>query len=164
MDHHEEQVHENENPENEDPGNEDAQSEETTGQAESEHERDLAGGFKEGIRQGWGVLSALKDAIEETIHEAKSKGDLNQDRAKKVFRDAMNKAQERAGAAKDRFDFVNRNDFDDFVDTIDRRLKDLERKLGFGPPEEADAATESASEGAEEGSAEENGEGAESNA
>ena len=36
----------------------------------------------DGIKEGLGVLSAFKDALEETIQEARERGDLSTDRAK----------------------------------------------------------------------------------
>ena len=50
----------------------------------------------DGIKQGIGVLSAFKDALEETITEARERGDLSPERAKEVMRSALHKAQEAA--------------------------------------------------------------------
>ena len=47
----------------------------------------------DGIRQGIGVLSAFKDALEETINEARERGDLSTERAKEVMKSALHKAQ-----------------------------------------------------------------------
>ena len=52
----------------------------------------------EGIKQGIGVLSALKEALEETIQEARERGDLSTGRAKEVMKEALGKAQAAASA------------------------------------------------------------------
>jgi polyhydroxyalkanoate synthesis regulator phasin len=83
-------------------------------------------GLREGIRQGLGVLSAFKEAIEETISEARERGDLSPERAKEVMRGALDKAQEAAGSARDRFDFVTQKDFEE----LKSRVADLARRVG----------------------------------
>ncbi|MDZ7779377.1 MAG: hypothetical protein U5R14_05470 [Gemmatimonadota bacterium] len=67
----------------------------------------------DGIRQGIGVLSAFKEALEETIQEARDRGDLSTDRAKEVMRDALDRAQAAAGDARERFDFVHQTEVDE---------------------------------------------------
>ena len=89
----------------------------------------------EGIRQGIGILSAFKDALEETIQEARERGDLSSDRAKQVMKGALHKAQTAAGSAKERFDFVTQSEFDGLravVDEVRERVAKLERR-GQGP-------------------------------
>jgi len=82
----------------------------------SEHDERQRQGAKEkvseGIRQGIGVLSAFKEALEETIHEARERGDLSADRARQVMKDALDRAQAAAGDAKVRFDFAHQSDFE----------------------------------------------------
>ncbi len=128
-------------------------AQEADGQDSSERDssdRDLGSGFKAGIRQGLDVLSALKDAIEETINDAKARGDISQDRAKKVMRDAMHKAQEAAGAAREKVEFINRQELQKFMDSIDERLRRLEEKLGFSSPDVSDDSPEDAARGQSE--------------
>jgi len=95
----------------------------------------------EGIRQGIGVLSAFRDALEETINEAKERGDLSPDRAKQVMSDALHRAQEAAGGARERLDFVTQTEFDALQAEVERlraRVEFLEQ--GAGPdPEDAGA-------------------------
>ena len=43
----------------------------------------------DGIKQGIGVLSAFKEALEEPINEARERGDLSTDRAKEVMKDGV---------------------------------------------------------------------------
>ena len=102
-------------------------------------ERD-AGGRKgrvtDGIRQGLGVLGALKDALDEAITEARDRGDLSPDRAKEAVRSALHKVQEAAGEAKDRLDIVSRKDFEHLREQVDElkvRLENLERRAAQGP-------------------------------
>lgn len=83
----------------------------------------------DGIKQGIGVLSAFRDALEETITEAKERGDLSPDRAKEVMKSALHKAQEAAEGARERLDFVAQKEFDalaDAVDELKRRVDSLE--------------------------------------
>ncbi len=90
----------------------------------------------DGIRQGLGVLSAFKDALEETIQEARDRGDLSPERAKEALRSAMTRAQEAAGEARERFDFVPRADFDELRERVEEcrvRLENLERRVSRGP-------------------------------
>ena len=87
----------------------------------------------EGIRQGIGVLSAFKEALEETIQEARDRGDLSADRAKQVMREALDRAQSAAGDAKERLDFVHQSELDDLreeLDTLRARVSALEAERG----------------------------------
>lgn len=90
-------------------------------------------GIKAGIRQGLGMLAAMKDAIEETLKEAKERGDLTPERAKDVMRSTLAKAQEKAGEAREALDFVKQKEFEalkELVERLDTRVADIERKLG----------------------------------
>jgi polyhydroxyalkanoate synthesis regulator phasin len=83
----------------------------------------------EGIRSGIGVLTALKEAIEETIQEASTRGDLSPDRAREFLGTALHRAQDVAGEVKDRLDLVPRREFDALraeVDAFAARLEALE--------------------------------------
>ncbi|MDH5758639.1 MAG: hypothetical protein OEZ65_03555 [Gemmatimonadota bacterium] len=80
----------------------------------------------DGIRQGIGVLSAFKDALEETINEARERGDLSTDRAKEVMKDALGKAQDAAEGARERLDFVARREFE----ALQAAVEDLARRVG----------------------------------
>lgn len=88
-------------------------------------------GFSDGVRQGLGVLSAFKEAIEETLSEARERGDLNPDRARSAMKSALHRAQEVAGDARERLDFVSRREFESLRD----RVEELWRKVeGREPP------------------------------
>ena len=90
----------------------------------------------DGIKQGLGVLSALKDALEEAITEARERGDLSPERAKEAVRSAMSRVQEAAGEARERFDVVSRKEFDQLsarFDELKVRLENLERRAAQGP-------------------------------
>jgi polyhydroxyalkanoate synthesis regulator phasin len=101
----------------------------------------------DGIKQGLGVLSALKDALDEAINDARERGDLTPERAREAVRSAMHRVQEAAGDAKERLDFVSRKDFDhlrEHVDELKVRLENLERRTAQGPGAgEARAETDS---------------------
>jgi polyhydroxyalkanoate synthesis regulator phasin len=90
----------------------------------------------DGIKQGLGVPSALKDALEEAIGEARERGDLTPDRAREAVRSALHRVQEAAGDAKERLDFVPRKEFDHLRDQLEElkvRLENLERRAAQGP-------------------------------
>ena len=89
----------------------------------------------DGIRQGIGVLSAFKDALEETIHDARERGDLSAERAKEVMKGALDRAQAAASGARERFDFATQADLDalqEGVDELKRRVSALEAKIRAG--------------------------------
>ena len=83
------------------------------GQAKSRRGR-----MSDGIRQGIGVLSAFKDALEETIQEARDRGDLSTDRAKEVMKEALDRAQSAAEDAKEKLDFARQAEVDGLNDTV----------------------------------------------
>jgi polyhydroxyalkanoate synthesis regulator phasin len=89
----------------------------------------------EGLRSGIGVLTAFKEAIEETIQEAGSRGDLSPERAKHFLGDALHRAQETVGDVRDRLDFVPRREFEAVlreVEELQRRVDALEGKQRTG--------------------------------
>ena len=103
----------------------------------------------DGIKQGIGVLSAFKDALEETIQEAKERGDLSTERAREVMKGALEKAQSAAEGARERLDFVTQKEFDGLrgaVDVIKERVGALEGHLGFGQGEAEDSDAAEADE------------------
>ena len=107
----------------------------------SEDKKTARGKVSDGIKQGIGVLSAFKDALEETIQEAKDRGDISTDRAKEVMKSALHKAQEAAGEAKDRLDLVTQKDFDglkDAVEVIKEKVSSLEARVMGGTADEAE--------------------------
>jgi polyhydroxyalkanoate synthesis regulator phasin len=91
----------------------------------------------EGIRSGIGVLTAFKEAIEETIQEATDRGDLSTDRAKQFLGEALHRAQDAAADVRDRLDFVPRREFEALlreVEELQRRVDQLEGR-GAGAEE-----------------------------
>jgi polyhydroxyalkanoate synthesis regulator phasin len=89
--------------------------------------------FGDGIKQGIGVLSAFKDALEETIQEARERGDLSSDRAKEVMKDALDRAQTAADGARERLDFANQAELQalrNAVDDLTERVAALEGTSG----------------------------------
>jgi polyhydroxyalkanoate synthesis regulator phasin len=113
--------------------------------SEGEEKKSARAKVSDGIRQGIGVLSAFKDALEETIQEARDRGDLSSERAKQVMKDALGRAQTAAEGARERFDFVNQAEFDQLTVTVAelrKRLDALEARVEEGP-----AASEQGREG-----------------
>lgn len=66
----------------------------------------------EGIRNGIGVLTAFKEALEESIQEANARGDLSPDRAKQFLGDALHRAQDAVGEVRERLEWVPRKEFE----------------------------------------------------
>ena len=91
-------------------------------------------GIGEGIRTGIGVLTAFREAVEETLQEAVDRGDLKPERAKQALTDALSKAQGAVGGAVgavgDRLDWVSRKEFDD----LRAEVAELRRRLDGGSP------------------------------
>lgn len=67
---------------------------------------------REGLRAGLGILSALKDAVEETVQDMLDRGELSPERAREAVRTTMDRAQATFDEARTRLDFVSRRDFE----------------------------------------------------
>jgi hypothetical protein len=94
---------------------------------------------REGLRAGIGILSALKDAIEETIQDMADRGELSQERAREAVRTTMDRAQTAFEEARLRLDFVPRREFEalkaEVADLRDRLGRhETSRAHGGGPP------------------------------
>jgi len=92
-------------------------------------------GFTDGVKQGLGVLSAFKEAIEETINEARERGDLSPERAREAMRAALDRAQEFAGGARERIDLVTRKEFEALKERVEELRARLDRGDGEDRPE-----------------------------
>ena len=102
----------------------------------SEDEKSARQKVGDGIRSGIGVLSAFKDALEETIKEARDRGDLSTDKAKEMLRDALDKAQTAASGARERLDFATHAELTELetaVQALRDRVSALETSV-FGQP------------------------------
>ena len=105
-------------------------------QAGTERREPRVRGVADGIKQGIGVLSALKDALEESITEARERGDLTPERAREAVRSALGRVQEAAGGARERLELVSRKELDQLRDQVAElrvRLESLERRAAQGP-------------------------------
>lgn len=90
-------------------------------------------GIGEGIRAGIGVLTAFKEAVEETFQEAVERGEMKPDRAKQAVQDAMRRAQETFGDVRERLDVVPRREFDELkaeVEALRAEFADFRLRLG----------------------------------
>jgi polyhydroxyalkanoate synthesis regulator phasin len=97
----------------------------------SEEQQRKRPGIGEGIRTGIGVLTAFKEAVEETLQEAVERGDLKPERAKQALTDALSRAQDAVGDVRERLDFVSRKEFDE----LRAEVAELRRRLdGGGAP------------------------------
>ena len=79
----------------------------------------------EGIKTGIGILTAFKEAIEETLNEAIARGDVSPERAKSLMKDAAERVQTAAGEARERLDLVSRREFE----TLRGEVEELRRRL-----------------------------------
>jgi polyhydroxyalkanoate synthesis regulator phasin len=91
---------------------------------------------REGGRESLGILSTLKDALDEVLSEAREKGGSSADRARDAMRGAMARARSAAEEARERLDFVTHQELQDVRDVIDElkvRLENLERRTSQDP-------------------------------
>lgn len=96
-----------------------------------EPRRGTVSGLGEGLRSGIGILTAFKDAIEETIQEATERGDLSPERAGQALRDTVRRVQGGMDEARERLDLVPRKELQALqaqVAELRRRLEVLERR------------------------------------
>ena len=120
-------------------------SEEEQNGAEAEGDKGARQRMGDGIRSGIGVLSAFKDALEETIREARERGDLSTERAKELMKDALEKAQTAASGAKERLDFVTHSELEDLqaaVEALNQRVVALEARVVEAERDAEDPAEE----------------------
>jgi polyhydroxyalkanoate synthesis regulator phasin len=93
----------------------------------------------DGLRQGIGVLSAFKEALEETINEARERGDLSSERAKEVMKGALGRAQAAASEAREKLDFAHQAELDALRETVEelrKKVADLEAAARGGSERE----------------------------
>ena len=91
----------------------------------SQEQRGTRRRMSDGIKQGIGVLSAFKDALEETIQEARERGDLSTDRAKSVMKDALERAQSAASGAREKLDFAHQGE----LETLREEIRALQERM-----------------------------------
>jgi polyhydroxyalkanoate synthesis regulator phasin len=66
----------------------------------------------EGVRAGIGILTAFKQALEETIDDAAARNDLRPERAREALTGALERAQGAFDGVRDRLDMVPRREFE----------------------------------------------------
>lgn len=79
---------------------------------EQRDKRNVGDEVRDGIKAGLGILSAVKDAIEETIEDMMERGELSPERAREAVRTTMDRAQSAFDEARDRLDVVPRREFE----------------------------------------------------
>jgi len=90
-------------------------------------------GIGEGIKAGLGILTAFKEAVEETFQEAVERGEMKPDRAKQAVQDAVRRAQGTFEEVRDRLDVVPRREFDELraeVESLRAQVTALAQRLG----------------------------------
>lgn len=85
--------------------------------------------MSDGFARGMDMLSALKEAIETSISEARERGDLSVDRAREAMKDAVDRARDATSDAREKFDFVTRGEYEALVE----RVRALEEELKRDP-------------------------------
>ena len=94
--------------------------------------RPRAPSIGEGLRAGIGILTAFKEAIEETINDAAEKNDLRPERAKEALTGALDRASAVVDDVRDRLDTVPRREFDGLKAEVEELRRRLERLEGGG--------------------------------
>ena len=77
------------------------------------------------------MFSAFREALDETIQEARERGEYTADRARDAMKDAMDRGRDATSEARDRFDFVTQGDFDALkarVATLEERVRGMAAK------------------------------------
>jgi polyhydroxyalkanoate synthesis regulator phasin len=92
---------------------------------EEQKRREPGDGIRDGVRTIFGMVGALKDAIEETFQDLLEKGDLSPEKAREAARTTVHRAQETMDGLKDRLDFVSRREFE----TLQAEVAELRRLL-----------------------------------
>ncbi len=72
------------------------------------------------------TLHAFRASLEETIAEARERGDVSAEKAREMFRSAADRTRTATADARERFDFVTQAEFDDLTARVAR----LEARLG----------------------------------
>src|SRR5215211_5253520 len=93
----------------------------------------------EGLRAGIGILTAFKEAIEETIDEAAAKNDLRPERAKEALTGALTRAQGAFDDVRERLDVVPRREFDALRAELEALRRRVDRLDGGGAARLLDA-------------------------
>lgn len=96
-------------------------------------EEQRRGGIGEGIRTGIGILSALREAVEETLQEAVDRGDVSPDRARRAIRDMTERLSSTLEEARDRVDVVSRRELDELREEV-AALRERVARLEGPPP------------------------------
>ncbi len=90
--------------------------------------RDPGEGLRDGVRAIFGVVGALKDAIEETFQELLDQGELSPERAREAARSTMKRAQETVEDMRDRLDFITRREFEELRDEVQQLRRAIEEQ------------------------------------
>lgn len=76
------------------------------------------------------ALHAFRESLEETIAEARDRGDLSAEKAKEIMRTAADRAREATAEAREKFDFVTQAEFDELSARVSRLETKLAERLG----------------------------------
>ena len=101
-----------------------------------EQRKSSIGGIGDGIRTGIGILSAFKDAIEETLEEAVKRGDLSPDRAKRAMKEAADRLQGGFEGVSERLDLVSHRELEELRSEVAELRERVARLEASGPSPE----------------------------
>jgi len=87
-------------------------------------------GIGEGIRAGIGILTAFKQAIEETIEDAAERNDLRPERAREALSGALTRAQDAFDDVRERLEVVPRREFEALREELEALRGRVERLEG----------------------------------
>jgi hypothetical protein len=76
------------------------------------------------------ALHAFRESIEETISEARGRGDVSAEKAKEMFRTAADRARSATADAREKFDFVTHGEFEDLAERVARLEAKLAERIG----------------------------------
>jgi polyhydroxyalkanoate synthesis regulator phasin len=95
------------------------------------------GGVREGLRNSVGLLVAFKEAVQETLEEARDRGDFSTDKAKALVQEAAQRVQHSVDEARERLDFVPRKEFDELkaeLEALRERVSRMESPASRDAP------------------------------
>jgi polyhydroxyalkanoate synthesis regulator phasin len=109
---------------------------------EEQKRRDTGEGLRDGVRAIFGVVGALKDAIEETFQELLDQGELSPERAREAAPSTVKRAQDTVEDMRDRLDFITRREFDELRAEVEQLRRALDAQSAAGATQATTPAPE----------------------
>lgn len=104
--------------------------------------KDPGDAVREGVRSVIGILGALKDAVEETFEELRTRGEAAPDEGGDAAESTFKAAQDVVEDVRERLDFVTRRDFE----ALQRQVAELSKRMDAlgAPPANAGGTADAA--------------------